>query len=174
MSNLVFEQTDYALASYCESEDLTLTRYVDDMALSGDVVDRNLHEIRAILLDNGWRVNDRKTVFMRRGGPQYVTGLFVGCADRPRIPRRIKRQMRRVCFLIEQFGYQSYMDDFGGSDAQMIPNRLYGWARYIAAIEPNVGYPMLRTLSEHVPENRAHSDNGSRSGLLKNSMRFSQ
>lgn len=157
ISNIVFEPTDYTLASYCEYEGLEFTRYVDDMVFSGDVADRNLGDIKEILLADGWLVNDRKTVFMRRGGPQYVTGLFVGCADRPRIPRRIKRQMRRVCYLIEQFGYQSYMEDFGGDDARMIPNRLYGWARYIASIEPSVGYPMLRLLSEHVPEENAHS-----------------
>ena len=94
---------------------------------------------------------------MRRGGPQYVTGLYVGCADGPRIPRRIKRQMRRICFLIEQFGFQVYFDDFGGDAARMVPNRLFGWARYIASVEPAIGYPMLRILSQNVPEERPHS-----------------
>jgi hypothetical protein len=75
--------------------------------------------------------------------------------------------MRRVCYLIEQFGYWYYMDNFGGTSAQMIPNRLYGWARYIASIEPSVGYPMLRSLSENVPEVHAHSE--SRSNYIGNS-----
>jgi len=157
ISNMVFEETDGALVDYCKAEDLAFTRYVDDMIFSGEVVERNLRELRDLLLGRGWLTNDRKTVFMRRGGPQYVTGLFVGCADMPRIPRRIKRQMRRVCYLIEKFGYETYMDDFGGSDARMVPNRLYGWARYIASVEPSVGYPLLRLLSEHVPEEHPHS-----------------
>lgn len=163
ISNLVFEETDHALAVYCESEGLAFTRYVDDMSFSGEVTDRNLREITTILSNNGWQVNDRKTVFMRRGGPQYVTGLFVGCPDRPRIPRRIKRQMRRICFLIQRFGYIAYMEEFGGVEAQMIPNRLYGWARYIASVEPSVGYPLLRTISQHVPESHPHSEDNSRS-----------
>jgi len=157
ISNMVFEETDGVLVDYCKVEGLTFTRYVDDMIFSGEVVERNLREIRDLLLEGGWLTNERKTVFMRRGGPQYVTGLFVGCADMPRIPRRIKRQMRRVCYLIEKFGYQTYMEDFGGSDARMVPNRLYGWARYIASVEPNVGYSLLRRLSEHVPEEHPHS-----------------
>jgi RNA-directed DNA polymerase len=62
ISNIVFENADYTLASYCKSEGLTFTRYVDDMVFSGDVVDRNLHDIKGILLANGWLVNDRKTI----------------------------------------------------------------------------------------------------------------
>lgn len=157
ISNLAFEQTDRDLARYSASEELTFTRYVDDMSFSGEVTDRHFDNIRSILTRNGWIVNERKTAFMRRGGPQYVTGLFVGCSDRPRIPRRIKRQMRRVCFLIERFGYHTYLEEFGGRNAEMIPNRLYGWARYIASVEPQLGYSMLRILSENVPEPRPHS-----------------
>jgi hypothetical protein len=166
---MVFEETDHALDRYCNSENLTFTRYVDDMVFSGDVVERNLDEIRDLLLGRGWLTNDRKTLFMRRGGPQYVTGLYVGCPDTPRIPRRIKRQMRRVCYLIEKFGYDVYMDDFGGSDARMVPNRLFGWARYISSVEPSVGYPMLRLLSEHVPEERPHSQTAAFPDYLKRS-----
>lgn len=168
MSNISFENTDYVLAKYCTSEGLTFTRYVDDMIFSGDVAHRNLHDIAEILAADGWLVNHRKTIFMRRGGPQYVTGLFVGCRDRPRIPRRIKRQMRRVCYLIEKFGYPTYMQKFGGDDARMVPNRLFGWARHIASIEPSIGYPMLRSLSENVPENHPHSNDRSRSDPFGN------
>lgn len=157
ISNLVFQETDDNLVQYSDANSLTFTRYVDDMSFSGYLTDQNLLDIKTILDDNGWRINESKTAFMRRGGPQYVTGLYVGCADGPRIPRRIKRQMRRVCFLIEHFGYQDYMERFGGSEANMIPNRLYGWARYIASVEPRVGYSMMKTISENVPEDRPHS-----------------
>lgn len=157
LSNLVFEPTDEALSSYCDSTGLVLTRYVDDIVVSGRITDQNLDDVSYILEANGWEINPYKTAFMRRGGPQYVTGLYVGCSDRPRIPRRIKRQMRRACFLIEQFGYDVYMSEFGGSDARMIPNRLFGWARHIASIEPELGFPMLRQLSANVPERYPHS-----------------
>lgn len=157
LSNMVFERTDDRLVEYCAVNGLKFTRYVDDMTFSGDVSDQHLAEIDGLLSEFGWTVNRRKTAFMRRGGPQYVTGLYVGCSDRPRIPRRVKRQMRRVCFLIKTVGYEQYMDEFGGNEACMIPNRLYGWARHIAAIEPDVGYPMLQLLSTHVPEDHPHS-----------------
>lgn len=150
-SNIVFDKTDGELARLATREGLVFTRYVDDLTFSGNVSDLHLERISAVLEGDGWLLNPRKTAFMRRGGPQYVTGLFVGRPDMPRIPRRIKRQMRWVCHVIARFGYETYMADFGGRQAGMRPGRLRGWARYIASVEPNVGYPMLRFLAVNLP-----------------------
>ncbi|MFJ6373251.1 reverse transcriptase family protein [Streptomyces virginiae] len=152
LSNLVFLSTDRSLAEYAQSEGLSFTRYVDDLAFSGDVTDRHSTDIARILDDAGWSVNTRKTAFMRRGGPQYVTGLYVGESGGPRIPRKVKRKMRWILHVISKFGYDVYMADFGGEDERMTRRRLLGWACYIAAVEPDVGYPLLRAFDELVPE----------------------
>ncbi|MFJ4057763.1 reverse transcriptase family protein [Streptomyces albogriseolus] len=152
LSNLAFLGTDRSLAEYARSEGLSFTRYVDDLTFSGDVTDRHSVDIAQILDDAGWSVNTRKTAFMRRGGPQYVTGLYVGESDGPRIPRQIKRKMRWIRHVISKFGYYTYMQEFGGADEVMLRRRLMGWARYIAVVEPDVGYPLLRAFDELVPE----------------------
>jgi RNA-directed DNA polymerase len=152
LSNLIFSQTDTKLADYCQAHDLSFTRYVDDLTFSGSVHDGHLEDIRHLLGQDGWSINDRKVVFMRRGGPQYVTGLYVGCSDYPRIPRNIKRQLRWVSHVIETVGYETYLEDFGGHEAQMFPRRLLGWARYVASVEPDVGYPILRSFVENIPD----------------------
>jgi hypothetical protein len=152
LSNLVFLTTDRTLAEYAKSEGLSFTRYVDDLTFSGEVTDRHLADIVRILDDAGWSVGTRKTAFMRRGGPQYVTGLYVGDVGQPRIPRRIKRRMRWILHIISKFGYDTYMAQFGGETEEMQPKRLLGWACYIAAVEPDVGYPLLRELERLVPE----------------------
>ncbi|WP_158940522.1 reverse transcriptase family protein [Streptomyces rimosus] len=144
LSNLIFLSTDRSLAEYAQSEGLSFTRYVDDLAFSGDVTDRHSADIARILDDAGWSVNTRKTAFMRRGGPQYVTGLYVGESDGPRIPRKVKRKMRWILHAISKFGYETYMTEFGGEDEGMRRRRLLGWACYIAEVEPDVGYPLLR------------------------------
>jgi RNA-directed DNA polymerase len=152
LSNLVFLSTDRSLAEYAQSEGLSFTRYVDDLAFSGEVTDRHSADIGRILDDAGWSVNTRKTAFMRRGGPQYVTGLYVGEADVPRIPRKVKRRVRWIMHVISKFGYDTYMAEFGGEDEEMHRHRLLGWACYIAAVEPDLGYPLLRAFDELVPE----------------------
>ncbi|MGC4773667.1 reverse transcriptase family protein [Micromonospora sp. DT44] len=152
LSNLAFRDTDRLLAEYAQSRELSFTRYVDDLTFSGELSDRHLVDIARILDDAGWSVNTRKTAFMRRGGPQYVTGLYVGDAGGPRIPRKIKRRMRWILHIISKFGYDTYMADFGGEDQEMYRRRLLGWACYIAAVEPDVGYPLLRAFDELVPD----------------------
>jgi RNA-directed DNA polymerase len=152
LSNLVFLSTDRSLSAYAQSEGLSFTRYVDDLTFSGEVIDRHLADIARILDDAGWSVNTRKTAFMRRGGPQYVTGLYVGEADGPRIPRKVKRRMRWILHMISKFGYDTYMAEFGGEGEEMQRHRLLGWACYIAAVEPDLGYPLLRAFDELVPE----------------------
>lgn len=151
LSNLVFLSTDHSLAEYAHSEGLSFTRYVDDLTFSGEVADRHLTDISQILDDAGWSVNTHKTAFMRRGGPQYVTGLYVGEADRPRIPRKTKRRMRWILHMIQKFGYDTYWERFRGEIDEMHRNRLLGWACYIAAVEPDFGYPLLQAFDELVP-----------------------
>jgi RNA-directed DNA polymerase len=152
LSNLAFLSTDHSLAEYAQSEGLSFTRYVDDLTFSGDVTDRHSTDIARILDEAGWSVNTRKTVFMRRGGPQYVTGLYVGQSDGPRIPRKLKRKMRWTLHVISKFGYDTYMAEFGGGEEGMRRRRLLGWACYIAAVEPDVGFPLLRKFDELVSE----------------------
>ena len=89
---------------------MTYTRYADDLTFSGESIDDDLREtIEQILSDQGYRINHTKTRFMRRGGPQYVTGLYVGEADQPHIPRRIKRLLRQQIYFIRQYGYETHI-----------------------------------------------------------------
>ncbi|MFB7866155.1 reverse transcriptase family protein [Streptomyces sp. NPDC056069] len=152
LSNVAFLSTDHSLAEYAQSEGLSFTRYVDDLAFSGDVADRHSTEITRILDNAGWSVNTHKTAFMRRGGPQYVTGLYVGEPDAPRIPRKVKRKMRWILHVVSKFGYDTYMEDFGGREDRMRPRRLLGWACHIAAVEPDVGFPLLRAFSDLISD----------------------
>ncbi len=153
LSNLIFLSTDLLLIEYAQEKGLSFTRYVDDLTFSGgDVTDRHAADIARILDDAGWSVNARKTAFMRRGGQQYVTGLYVGESDGPRIPRKVKRKMRWILHVISKFGYETYMAEFGGREEGMRRRRLLGWACYIASVEPDVGYPLLRAFIELVPE----------------------
>jgi hypothetical protein len=60
--------------------------------------------------------------------------------------------MRWVLHVISKFGYDIYMAEFGGERDEMYRKRLLGWACYIAAVEPDLGYPLLRAFDELVPE----------------------
>lgn len=147
LSNLVFVRTDAALAALAARHGLAFTRYVDDLAFSGAVPVGLVAEVTKTLNENGWLVNDAKTRLVRRGGAQYVTGLFVGAPGGPYIPRRLKRRMRWALHMIEQFGYETYATRFGEESYE----QLVGIARYIAGVEPELGRATLRRLSAYAP-----------------------
>jgi hypothetical protein len=53
--------------------------------------------------------------------------------------------------MIEKFGYDVYWERFGGERDEMHRKRLLGWACYIAAVEPDLGYPLLQAFDRLVP-----------------------
>ncbi|MBX9719170.1 MAG: reverse transcriptase family protein [Microbacteriaceae bacterium] len=171
LSNLVFLRTDDELASLATSLDIRFTRYVDDLTFSGAIDDKKAEHIKAVLISNGWTVNDRKTRFMRRGRAQYVTGLSVSDAVAPRAPRRLKRRMRWRLNMIERYGFYTYVTRFsGGSVDSMLheAERLRGLAQYIASVEPNLRSGWLERWYRAVPTTSHRFDNeGDTTRLIK-------
>jgi Reverse transcriptase (RNA-dependent DNA polymerase) len=152
LSNLAFSRTDSALATFAAEQSLAFTRYVDDLVFSGQVERSNIAEVTQILESHGWAVNERKTAFMKKGGKQYVTGLSVSDAAQPRIPVQTKRRLRLKLHLIEKFGYDMYMDAFGGDDFHDHPRKLLGLARYVASVEPTLGHKMLQSFDSNLSD----------------------
>lgn len=148
LSNLVFGATDQALHEIALRHAIRFTRYVDDLTFSGPLPTGLVDEVTEALLDHGWQVNPAKTRLVRRGGAQYVTGLYVGSPDGPFIPRRIKRRMRWKLHMIEKVGVSTYMDRFAEPGEDL--GRLAGWALYIAGVEPEVGKDLLQRLAAAV------------------------
>lgn len=158
LSNLAFEETDRALVALSDDLGLTFTRYVDDLTFSGAIDEGKADEIRAVLVAHGWRVNERKTRFMRRGHAQYVTGLSVSDRATPHAPRRLKRAMRWRLHIIERYGYDDYMVRFSGSDLGHYPSHLRGVARYLVTQEPGLGAEYLERWEAALPDSWYEDD----------------
>ena len=82
LANLCSYRVDCRLAGLAESAGARYTRYADDLAFSGDEeferrVERFSTHVAAILLEEGFTVNHRKTRIMRQGVRQHLAGLVV-------------------------------------------------------------------------------------------------
>jgi RNA-directed DNA polymerase len=82
LANLCAYRVDCRLAGLAESAGAGYTRYADDLAFSGGEeferrVERFSTHVAAILLEEGFAVNHRKTRIMRRGVRQHLAGLIV-------------------------------------------------------------------------------------------------
>ncbi len=80
LANISFYRIDRRLSGLAESAGARYTRYADDLAFSGGEqfeksVDRFGLHLAAILLEEGFAVNHRKTRVMRQGVRQHLAGL---------------------------------------------------------------------------------------------------
>lgn len=82
LANLCAYRLDCRLAGLADAFEATYSRYADDVALSGGPrlhagAARVRHAVEAIVLDEGFRVNPRKSQLMSRAGRQRVCGIVV-------------------------------------------------------------------------------------------------
>lgn len=110
LSNMVCAEMDRQLAELAEKSGVVYSRYADDMTFSSDA--DVLHapdgeffsQVKAIIEDNGFTLNEKKTRFQRRGQQrQEVTGLNV--TDKVNTTRRYMREIRSQLYIWERYGY---------------------------------------------------------------------
>jgi RNA-directed DNA polymerase len=80
LANLCSYRADCRLAGLAKSVGARFTRYADDLAFSGSedferIVERFSTHVAAILIEEGFGVNHRKTRIMRQGVRQHLAGL---------------------------------------------------------------------------------------------------
>lgn len=83
LSNLVFHDIDLLLAKRCATENISYSRYADDMTFSASsrISDVFFADVVQILSQSGFTINSRKTRFMGPNQRKEVTGLVLGKDD---------------------------------------------------------------------------------------------
>lgn len=83
LANLVFLEIDKCLIPFCRANNLTYTRYVDDLTFSSQQDFKPiLNDILGIITSCGYKISYRKTSYK---GDQTITGIkvFNNCIDAP-------------------------------------------------------------------------------------------
>jgi hypothetical protein len=135
VANLVCFDMDQAFIRLGQATDSTYTRYADDISFSGDSVPSD-DSIREVLRSRGFELRDGKCFQQCRGRVQYVTGLSVADAVAPRLPKRLKRQLRLVMYFIEKHGIDDHLDRSGQERTEPHVAWLDGILNYAQSIEP--------------------------------------
>ena len=141
ITNALCLRLDQRLAGAAKKLGWRYTRYADDMTLS---LPRG-HEgkprlgalaglVRRVVEAEGFQIQPDKTRVARSGGRQAVTGLVVNGAEGPRVPRKLRRQLRAAAHNLRA---GKPLKD-GESLA-----RLAGYAAYIGATDPALGVKLL-------------------------------
>lgn len=107
LSNLVCWHLDYRLQMLAGRCGLTYSRYADDITFSSDhsVYSKDSHfwtELRRIISECGFAINEEKTRLLKQGCRKEVTGITVG--DKLNVPRKWLKNLRAAIFQMEMFG----------------------------------------------------------------------
>ena len=131
LANAIAFKLDCRLSGLANSLHLQYTRYADDLALSGPRLPHNLADhVGAILLDEGFTPNYRKT---RRMGPaqrQHLTGLTLN--EKPNLPRPAYDELKAILTNCLRHGPESQNRQAHPAFAQHLQGRIL----HLATVNP--------------------------------------
>lgn len=110
LTNAVCESMDRKLRGLARRFGLNYSRYADDMTFSSKhyVYASNgefWKELKRIISEQRFEINEKKTRLQKSGKHQEVTGLVV--SDRVNVSRNYIRELRSILYMWERYGYQT-------------------------------------------------------------------
>jgi len=139
LANLVAARLDARVSGLAAAADATYTRYADDLAisLSGAAAvgraRRLLTRVGEIVADEGFRLNESKTVVATRGQRQLLAGIVVNA--KPSVARDEIDRLRAVLHNCRVHGPES-QNRAGHPDFRA---QLLGRISWVAAVDPSRG-----------------------------------
>ena len=138
LANICFWRADTRLAALARSAGAIYTRYADDLAFSGgDDLERAAHcfvaQVAAIVAEEGFFVEHRKTRTMPAGVRQRVAGVVVNRA--PSLPRREIEELEAILTNCVRYGPEGQNRD----DRPRFREYLLGRIAHLAMLHPRKG-----------------------------------
>ncbi len=148
LANLCAYRIDCRLAGLAKSAGAQYTRYADDLAISGGdefnrCVERFSIHAAAVLMDEGFPVNHRKTRIMHQGVRQYLAGVVVNHSVN--VIRADFDRLKAILTNCLRLGPQSQNRDAHAD----FPSHLGGRVAFIEWINPEKG-KRLRTIFDRI------------------------
>lgn len=160
ISNIVIKKMDEDFLHLC-GVDSVYTRYADDLYFSSNISLPTLENISEIVSNYGFALNPEKTKYMPQGVKQYVTGLTVFDHVKPRVTKRVKRNLRLELHYLVSYGLRGHvlkrmgktMADYDYDDSiksevdgevKNIDNRITGWLRFMNSVESAAAQRLIK------------------------------
>lgn len=146
LSNIVCLKLDKRLEEFCKYNSASYSRYADDITISGsNHLVNKINTIKAIISDEGFRINEKKTRVKFRHNRQTVTGLIVN--EYVRVPRKLERYLSQQIYYSKKFSVYSHLKKTGNSRSNF-KEHLYGIANFIKMVNPEKGESYIEKLNE--------------------------
>lgn len=115
ITNMICDKLDCRLAGLARRFGLNYSRYADDITFSSM---HNVYhpdgefrrELRRIIENQGFTINEAKTRLQKRGARQEVTGIVV--SDKLNVLQKYVRDIRNVLYIWKKYGYGTAYNKF--------------------------------------------------------------
>lgn len=107
ITNMICDKLDRRLAGLAKRFGLIFSRYADDITFSSkhNVYQKNgdfMVELKRIITDQGFTINEAKTRLQKRGDRQEVTGIIV--SDKINVTQKYIRDIRNILYIWDRYG----------------------------------------------------------------------
>lgn len=143
IANLVCRKLDMRIAGYCDKKNVIYTRYADDLTFSCDdrgMLKKIYNMVKKIVEDEGFALNDRKTIFMTPKNHKKIVGITVN-DGMIKASKKLKRNIRAMLY------WQIKNADYTMND------KIRGYIAYVDSIEQNYREKCVKYL-EKLSESR--------------------
>jgi hypothetical protein len=136
LANLYCFDLDLDLKLLARKYNVGISRYSDDITFSSDTnTFPPTDEIKDVFEKYSFKMNEEKTITLKHGQPQYVTGLSISNDKYPRVPKIMKRKIRQELYYLNKYP-ENY---FNIEDGYPRLRAIYGKIVYILGIEKLLG-----------------------------------
>lgn len=109
LSNIICERLDRRLLGVAKRFNVKYSRYADDLTFSSN---HNVYqdgsdfitELKKIIYNENFKINDKKTRLQKKGYRQEVTGIIVN--DKLNVRRKFIQELRFDIYLVERYGFE--------------------------------------------------------------------
>jgi len=135
ISNLITRKLDSRISILCEKNNLTYSRYADDITISGGKkVKSILSIIKDIIKTEGFILNNEKTKVLHNSYKQQVTGVIVN--KKLSIPKDMYKKIRQELYYMGKFGVTSHLSRKKTLLKSNTKAYYYGIVHYCSMIDP--------------------------------------
>ena len=134
ISNLIMKEFDEEIGNLCNINDISYTRYSDDMTFSGNFNPSELIiKIRKMLYKLGLELNNDKIHIVNKSQSQNVTGIIVN--EKLQVNAKYRNKIRQEMYYIKKFGLKSHLNKCNININELkYLDKLYGRILYVLQI----------------------------------------
>ena len=133
ISNLIIQDFDEKIGLFCEKNNISYTRYSDDMTFSGDFnVKMVIFKVKDELKKMGMQLNYDKIHVIYSNMSQQVTGITVN--EKPQVLKVKRRKIRQEVYYIKKYGLYSHLKRINVKDEFSYLRSLLGKINFVLMV----------------------------------------